>query len=66
LEIIFEHPFDLSLIDELNPSFLIQSSASLELPEGNIPNIAERSTLAISFGIKYSSNSPHTVRIKIW
>ena len=45
---IFEHPFDLSLLDELNPSFLIQSSASLELPEGNIPNIAERSTLAIA------------------
>jgi len=45
---IFEHPFDLSLLDELNPSFLIQSSASLELPEGNVPNIAERGTLAIA------------------
>lgn len=45
---IFDHPFDLQLIEDLDPRFLVRSKLSIDWSEGDLPTISDRTTLAIA------------------
>ena len=45
---VFDVPFDLTLIDELQPTFFIRSTLSLDWSRGDFPVIADRTALAVA------------------